>query len=116
MPSGPRRGRDRIGAVPPTLHCRGASLALRPTPGQARVRKAVILAAGYGTRLLPVTKAQPKEMLPLVDKPVIHYSVDEAVQAGIEDVIIVTAIGKRAVEDYFDRSRDVEQLLEAKGD
>jgi UTP--glucose-1-phosphate uridylyltransferase len=63
-----------------------------------------------------VTKAQPKEMLPLVDKPVIHYSVDEAVQAGIEDVIIVTAIGKRAVEDYFDRSRDVEQLLEAKGD
>ena len=76
----------------------------------------MILAAGYGTRLLPVTKAQPKEMLPLVDKPVIHYSVEEAVAAGIEDVIIVTAIGKRAVEDYFDRSRDVEQLLEAKGD
>ncbi|HEY7268224.1 MAG TPA: UTP--glucose-1-phosphate uridylyltransferase [Dehalococcoidia bacterium] len=75
-----------------------------------------MLAAGYGTRLLPVTKAQPKEMLPLVDKPVIHYSVEEAVDSGIEDVIIVTAIGKRAVEDYFDRSRDVEQLLEAKGD
>jgi UTP--glucose-1-phosphate uridylyltransferase len=81
-----------------------------------QVRKAVILAAGYGTRLLPVTKAQPKEMLPLVDRPVIHYSVEEAVQSGIEDIIIVTAIGKRAVEDYFDRSRDVEQLLEAKGD
>jgi UTP--glucose-1-phosphate uridylyltransferase len=80
------------------------------------VRKAVILAAGYGTRLLPITKAQPKEMLPLVDKPVIHYSVEDAVAAGIQDIVIVTAIGKRAVEDYFDRSRDVEQLLEAKGD
>jgi len=76
----------------------------------------VILAAGYGTRLLPVTKAQPKEMLPLVDKPVIHYSVEEAVAAGIEDVIIVTAIGKRAVEDYFDRSRDIEQIMLEKGD
>jgi UTP--glucose-1-phosphate uridylyltransferase len=80
------------------------------------VRKAVILAAGYGTRLLPITKSQPKEMLPLVDKPVIHYSVEEAVASGIDNIIIVTAIGKRAVEDYFDRSRDVEQLLEAKGD
>jgi UTP--glucose-1-phosphate uridylyltransferase len=80
------------------------------------VRKAVILAAGYGTRLLPVTKSQPKEMLPLVDKPVIHYSVEEAVASGIDQIIIVTAIGKRAVEDYFDRSRDVEQLLESKGD
>jgi len=76
----------------------------------------VILAAGYGTRLLPVTKAQPKEMLPLVDKPVIHYAVEEAVAAGITDVIIVTALGKRAVEDYFDRSRDVEQILADKGD
>ncbi len=76
----------------------------------------MILAAGYGTRLLPVTKAQPKEMLPLVDRPVIHYSVEEAVGAGITDIIIVTAIGKRAVEDYFDRSRDIEQLLLEKGD
>jgi UTP--glucose-1-phosphate uridylyltransferase len=82
----------------------------------AQVRKAVILAAGYGTRLLPVTKAQPKEMLPLVDKPVIQYSVEEAVASGITDIIIVTSIGKRAVEDYFDRSRDVEQLLLEKGD
>ncbi len=81
-----------------------------------KVEKAVILAAGYGTRLLPVTKAQPKEMLPLVDKPVIHYAVEEAVAAGIKDIVIVTAIGKRAVEDYFDRSRDVEQLLAEKGD
>jgi UTP--glucose-1-phosphate uridylyltransferase len=63
-----------------------------------------------------VTKAQPKEMLPLVDKPVIHYSVQEAVDAGIEQVVIVTAIGKRAVEDYFDRSRDIEDLLREKGD
>jgi len=83
---------------------------------QLKVTKAVILAAGYGTRLLPVTKAQPKEMLPLVDKPVIQYSVEEAVDSGITDIIIVTALGKRAVEDYFDRSRDVEQLLLEKGD
>ncbi|HLF78310.1 MAG TPA: UTP--glucose-1-phosphate uridylyltransferase GalU [Dehalococcoidia bacterium] len=80
------------------------------------VRKAIILAAGYGSRLLPATKAQPKEMLPLVDRPIIHYAVEEAVQSGIKDVIIVTAIGKRAVEDYFDRSRDIEDLLRAKGD
>jgi UTP--glucose-1-phosphate uridylyltransferase len=80
------------------------------------VRKAVILAAGYGSRLLPATKSQPKEMLPLVDKPIIHYAVEEAVNSGIKDVIIVTAIGKRSVEDYFDRSRDIEDLLRAKGD
>ena len=76
----------------------------------------MILAAGYGTRMLPVTKAQPKEMLPLVDKPIIHYAVEEIVNSGIRQIIIVTAIGKRAVEDYFDRSRDVEELLERKGD
>ncbi len=76
----------------------------------------MILAAGYGTRLLPLTKAQPKEMLPLVDRPIIHYAVEEAAQAGIDQIIIVTAIGKRAVEDYFDRSRDIEDLLEQKGD
>ncbi len=76
----------------------------------------MILAAGYGTRLLPLTKAQPKEMLPLVDRPIIHYAVEEAVLAGIDQIIIVTAVGKRAVEDYFDRSRDIEDLLEQKGD
>lgn len=75
----------------------------------------MILAAGYGTRLLPLTKSQPKEMLPLVDRPIIHYSVEEAVKSGIEQVIIVTAVGKRAVEDYFDRSRDIEAILEEKG-
>jgi UTP--glucose-1-phosphate uridylyltransferase len=66
--------------------------------------------------LLPVTKAQPKEMLPLVDKPVIHYAVEEVIASGIDQIIIVTAVGKRAVEDYFDRSRDVEDLLARKGD
>jgi UTP--glucose-1-phosphate uridylyltransferase len=80
------------------------------------VRKAVILAAGFGTRMLPATKAQPKEALPLVDKPIIQYAVEEAVAAGIDQVVIVTSIGKRAVEDHFDRSLELELALEAKGD
>ena len=80
------------------------------------VRKAVILAAGFGTRMLPATKAQPKEALPLVDKPIIQYAVEEAAASGLEQVIIVTSIGKRAVEDHFDRSLELEQALEAKGD
>jgi UTP--glucose-1-phosphate uridylyltransferase len=81
-----------------------------------RVRKAVFPAAGWGTRFLPATKAQPKEMLPLVDKPVIQYAVEEAVEAGIEQVIIVTSSQKRAIEDHFDISTELEQLLEARGD
>jgi UTP--glucose-1-phosphate uridylyltransferase len=81
-----------------------------------RVRKAVLPAAGWGTRFLPATKAQPKEMLPLVDKPVIQYAVEEAVAAGIEQVIIVTSSQKRAIEDHFDLSFELEQLLEQKGD
>lgn len=89
---------------------------LGPRWSLVNVTKAVILAAGYGTRLLPATKSQPKEMMPLVDRPVIHYAVDEVVRSGITDIIIVTSIGKRAVEDYFDRSRDIEYLLEQKGD
>lgn len=80
------------------------------------VRKAVVLAAGYGTRLLPATKAQPKEALPLVDKPIIQYTVEEAAASGLEQVIIVTASGKRAVEDHFDRSLELEQALLEKGD
>jgi UTP--glucose-1-phosphate uridylyltransferase len=80
------------------------------------VRKAVFPAAGWGTRFLPATKAQPKEMLPLVDKPVIQYAVEEAVAAGIEQVIIVTSSQKRAIEDHFDISVELEQLLEARGD
>ena len=81
-----------------------------------RVRKAVFPAAGWGTRFLPATKAQPKEMLPLVDKPVIQYAVEEAVAAGIDQVIIVTSSQKRAIEDHFDSSFELEHLLEAKGD
>jgi UTP--glucose-1-phosphate uridylyltransferase len=89
---------------------------LPPTRRRQRVRKAVVLAAGYGTRLLPATKAQPKEALPLVDKPIIQYTVEEAAAAGLEQVIIVTASGKRAVEDHFDRSLELEQALREKGD
>lgn len=84
--------------------------------GPVSVRKAVVLAAGYGTRLLPATKAQPKEALPLVDKPIIQYAVEEAAESGLEQVIIVTSAGKRAVEDHFDRSLELEQALAEKGD
>ncbi|AET70722.1 UTP-glucose-1-phosphate uridylyltransferase [Desulfosporosinus orientis DSM 765] len=77
-----------------------------------RIRKAVIPAAGLGTRFLPATKAQPKEMLPIVDKPTIQYIVEEAIQSGIEDIIIVTGRNKRAIEDHFDRSMELESFLE----
>jgi UTP--glucose-1-phosphate uridylyltransferase len=77
--------------------------------------KAIIPAAGLGTRFLPVTKAQPKEMLPVVDKPVIQYVVEEAVAAGVTDILIVTGRGKRAIEDHFDRSVELEELLERSG-
>ncbi len=79
------------------------------------VRKAVIPAAGLGTRFLPATKASPKEMLPLVDKPLIQYAVEEAVASGIEDIIIVTGRGKRAIEDHFDRSFELEENLKGHG-
>jgi UTP--glucose-1-phosphate uridylyltransferase len=79
------------------------------------VRKAVIPAAGLGTRFLPVTKAQPKEMLPVVDKPAIQYVVEEALLAGIDDVLVITGRGKRAIEDHFDRNIELEQLLERQG-
>lgn len=80
-----------------------------------KVRKAIIPAAGLGTRFLPATKAMPKEMLPIVDKPTIQYIVEEAIESGIEDIIIVTGRGKRAIEDHFDNSFELEQLLEDKG-
>jgi len=80
-----------------------------------RVRKAVFPAAGLGTRFLPATKASPKEMLPLVDKPLIQYGVEEAVASGIESVIIVTGRGKAAIEDHFDTSYELEKLLEERG-
>ena len=79
------------------------------------VRKAVIPAAGLGTRFLPATKAQPKEMLPVIDKPGIQYIVEDAVRAGIKDILIITSRGKSAIEDHFDRSLELEQHLEAAG-
>src|SRR5580700_5620548 len=80
-----------------------------------RVRKAVLPAAGLGTRFLPATKAQPKEMLPVVDKPLIQYVVEECIASGIESIIIVTGRGKNAIEDHFDSSPELERFLEAKG-
>ena len=81
-----------------------------------KVRKAVITAGGWGTRFLPITRSQPKEMLPLINKPLIHYAVEEALDSGIEQVIMVTALGKNAIEDYFDRSFELEYFLEQKGE
>src|SRR3984893_5671845 len=80
-----------------------------------RVRKAVFPAAGLGTRFLPATKAQPKEMLPLVDKPIIQYGVEEAVAAGCEQIIITTGRGKQAIEEHFDVSYELEKMLEERG-
>lgn len=86
------------------------------TPSKPRpVRKAVIPAAGLGTRFLPFTKAVPKEMLPVVDQPVIQYVIEEAVDAGIEDILIVTSRHKKVIEDHFDRLHELEMQLEAKG-
>ena len=80
-----------------------------------KVKKAVIPAAGLGTRFLPVTKSMPKEMLPIIDTPAIHYVVKEAIESGIDDIIIITGRGKRAVEDYFDESPELEMHLIEKG-
>ena len=80
-----------------------------------KIRKAIIPAAGLGTRFLPATKAQPKEMLPIVDKPSIQYIIEEAVEAGIEDILIITGRSKRAIEDHFDYSPELERELEKKG-
>ena len=85
-------------------------------PTSAVVRKAVIPAAGLGTRFLPATKAMPKEMMPVVDTPTIQYVVEEAVAAGLGDILLVTGRGKGAIEDHFDRSHELEEALEAKGD
>ena len=81
-----------------------------------KVRQAVIIAAGRGTRFLPLTRSLPKEMLPLVDRPLIQYAVEEALTSGIEQIILVTAQGKPSLEDYFDRSPDLELFLEQKGE
>ncbi len=81
----------------------------------AKIRKALFPAAGLGTRFLPATKAQPKEMLPLVDKPIIQYAVEEAVKAGLENLVIITGRGKNAIEDHFDVSYELEKILEERG-
>jgi len=87
-----------------------------PKKKESIVRKAVIPAAGLGTRFLPITKSQPKEMVPVVDKPTIQYVVEEAVASGIDDVLIITGRGKRAIEDHFDRSFELESVLKKKND
>jgi len=84
-------------------------------PSTTSIRKAVFPAAGLGTRFLPATKAQPKEMLPLVDKPIIQYGVEEAVESGVDNIILVTGRGKNAIEDHFDVSVELETFLEARG-
>lgn len=81
-----------------------------------RITKAIIPVAGLGTRFLPATKAQPKEMLPVVDKPIIQYIVEEAVAAGIKQIILITSQNKRALEDHFDRNFELEYRLQKKGD
>ena len=82
---------------------------------KTKVKKVVLLAAGFGTRFLPATKVQPKEMLPVVDKPVIQYLVEEAVESGVREVILITGKNKRAIEDHFDRSHDLEEFLKSRG-
>jgi UTP--glucose-1-phosphate uridylyltransferase len=81
-----------------------------------KIRKAVVTAAGWGTRFLPITRSLPKEMLPLVDKPLIQFSIEEAIEAGIEQVIVVTAPGKNAIEDHFGGSPELESFLEKRGE
>jgi UTP--glucose-1-phosphate uridylyltransferase len=81
-----------------------------------KVRKAAFPAAGLGTRFLPATKAQPKEMLPLVDKPLIQYGIEEALASGIDNIIVITGRGKNAIEDHFDISYELEKILEQRGD
>lgn len=84
-------------------------------PKMPKIRKAVIPAAGLGTRFLPATKAQPKEMLPIVDKPAIQYIIEEAIQSGIEEILIITGRNKRAIEDHFDRAVELEMTLKEQG-
>src|SRR5215471_19309874 len=85
-------------------------------PKNPAVTKAVVPVAGLGTRFLPATKAIPKEMLPVVDKPAIQYVVGEAASCGLHDVLLITGRGKQAIEDHFDRAYELEQALSAKGD
>jgi UTP--glucose-1-phosphate uridylyltransferase len=88
---------------------------MKPPQGRPPVRKAIFPVAGLGTRFLPATKAMPKEMLPIVDKPLIQYAVEEAVASGITDLIFITGRNKRAIEDHFDAAPELEAELQAKG-
>lgn len=81
-----------------------------------KITKAVIPAAGFGTRFLPITKAIPKEMIPVIDKPVIHYVVEEAIESGFDDILIITGRNKIAIEDYFDASPEIERVLTERND
>ena len=81
-----------------------------------KIRKAIIPAAGLGTRFLPATKAQPKEMLPIVDKPTIQYIIEEAIASGIEEILIITGRSKKCIEDHFDKSVELEMELEVRKD
>src|SRR5919204_2632838 len=103
-----RRGRGNAPLRAPNVRVEHESHAMK-------IRKAVFPAAGLGTRFLPATKAQPKEMLPLVDKPIIQYVIEEAVAAGLTNIIIVTGRGKNAIEDHFDVSYELERLLQERG-
>src|SRR5258708_11739631 len=101
--------------IPRTRHVRWHWSKKQMSEKPRRVRKAVLPAAGLGTRFLPATKAQPKEMLAVVDKPLIQYVVEECVASGIDNIIIVTGRGKNAIEDHFDSSPELESFLESKG-
>src|SRR5580700_7311495 len=98
------------------LTVRVLSMADTTASAKDEVTKAVVPAAGLGTRFLPATKATPKEMLPIVDTPAIQYVVEEAVSAGMHDVLMITGRGKGSIENYFDRNQELEEVLEAKGD
>src|SRR5207245_381981 len=111
MGRGAGGGRCRDRRKPVCCALSGGTAHCRVMP--AKVRKAVFPAAGLGTRFLPATKAQPKEMLPLVDKPLIQYGVEEALHSGIQNIIIVTGRGKSAIEDHFDVSFELEYQLES---
>ena len=102
-------------AIPAAAVRRGCPVNSMATTEKMKIRKAVFPAAGLGTRFLPATKAQPKEMLPLVDKPIIQYVVEEAVASGLDTIILVTGRGKNAIEDHFDVSYELESILSSRG-
>src|SRR6266404_3731591 len=101
--------------MPPAVSTQRTTSDVGSGESSMRVRKGVFPAAGLGTRFLPATKAQPKEMLPLVDKPTIQYVVEEAVASGLQEIIIVTGRGKRAIEDHFDAAFELEYYLQDRG-